>query len=247
MCNTAAKACVAEWENPATIIADIAFVAVIGRQAPRRRCTGQDVRAGDSLAYRQARMLGLDGVDSGNATSPTAVPPHDFRINLHHSSQRRGSRAHTYTGPTLGLLHAQAMEPETYHVGDMLGRHGARDGPGRGMAGGEGREQPRAGSAGCHRLRRRRAVRVPAYSNPAQLGQVNLDKESGCGRESCKRVPGRRQRRNRVQVVLVVVILGVQESQDLRKVRLRPEVANGPQTCLPNTGRGLEASEQTRH
>ena len=95
MCNTAAEGCVTEEENPATIIADIAFVAVIGRQAPRRRCTGQDVRAGDSLAYRQARMLGLDGVDSGNATSPTAVPPHDFRINLHHSSQRRGSRAHT--------------------------------------------------------------------------------------------------------------------------------------------------------
>jgi hypothetical protein len=65
-------------------------------------------------------MLRLDGVDTRNATSPTAVPPHDFRINLHHSSQRRGSRAHTYTGPTLGLLHAQAMEPETYHVGDML-------------------------------------------------------------------------------------------------------------------------------
>lgn len=192
-------------------------------------------------------MLGLDGVDSGNATSPTAVPPHDFRINLHHSSQGSCSRAHADTGPTVGLLHAQAMEPETYHVGDMLGSHGARDGPGRGMAGGEGREQPRAGSAGCHRLRRRRAVRVPAYSNSAQLGQVNLDKESGCGRESCKRVPGRRQRRNRVQVVLVVVILGVQESQDLRKVWLRPEVANGPQTSFPNSGPGLEAREQTRH
>ena len=105
-------------------------------------------------------MLGLDGVDSGNATSPTAVPPHNLRINLHHSSQGSCSRAHADTGPTVGLLHAQAMEPETYHVGDMLGSHGASDGPGRGMAGGEGREQPRAGSAGCHRLRRRRAVRV---------------------------------------------------------------------------------------
>ena len=47
--------------------------------------------------------------------------------------------------------------------------------------------------------------------------------------------------------VLVVVILGVQESQDLRKVRLRPEVANGPQTSFPNSGPGLEAREQTRH
>lgn len=81
-------------------------------------------------------MLGLDGVDSGNATSPTAVPPHNLRINLHHSSQGSCSRAHADTGPTVGLLHAQAMEPETYHVGDMLGSHGARDGPGRGMAGG---------------------------------------------------------------------------------------------------------------
>ena len=58
-------------------------------------------------------MLGLDGVDTGNATSPTAVPPHVFSINLHHSSQGRGSRAHDYIGPTLGLLHAQAMEPES--------------------------------------------------------------------------------------------------------------------------------------
>ena len=51
-------------------------------QTPHRRRTGQDVRAGDGLAHRQARMLGLYGVDLGYATSPTAVPLHDLGINF---------------------------------------------------------------------------------------------------------------------------------------------------------------------
>jgi len=69
-------------------------------QTPHRRRTGQDVRAGDGRAHRQARMLGLYGVDLGYATSPTAVPLHDLGINFRHMSQRRGPRAHANAGPT---------------------------------------------------------------------------------------------------------------------------------------------------
>jgi hypothetical protein len=42
-----------------------------------------------------------------------------------------------------------------------------------------------------------------------QLRQVHKLKESGGGREHCKRVLGWRQRRDRVQVVLIVVVFGV--------------------------------------
>ena len=61
-------------------------------------------------------------------------------------------------------------------------------------------------------------------------------KESGGGRELRKRVLGRSQRRNRVEVVQVVVVPSVQEKEDLRTVRLRPVAADGPHTSLLEHG-----------
>ena len=52
---------------------------------------------------------------------------------------------------------------------------------------------------------------------------------------------------SRVEVIRMVVVLSVQETEDLRTVRLRPVVANGPHTSFSNTGAGLETGKQPGH
>lgn len=81
-----------------------------------------------------------------------------------------------------------------------------------------GREETWTDAARGHRLRSGEAVRVPDDSEAVEDRNEDISQESGSRREPAERVRGRGERSNRMQVVLTVVILRVQEAQVRRPI-----------------------------